>query len=586
MRPHLGAMEIVVEAVGQQVKGKVAVVGGPDVDPWAAILTQRWPDLQVTRVHVSDDASDAHVRLTVEGPFDAVIDASDERANDQALLFERTYMHLRKGGAFVARRLVPIEAPATRLQGEAGPDAPAPEAQPVPQAHLELPNENPTSGPPYAGDLWELLSVAQEARTRDYRELDPLKERYRDAEGVGRTLDELHVHSKVLRVVNGMRMAPILREEEVAPVLEARPELGTTLETQPSSSWDATCSYASNRPADPYVRRHFDVPSLAIRRYDGAICSRGQVVTKDDIIFPDTFRQNWMERLSNIYVVEGGPRFGRVRRDLSEAYPLDGAWFHLDCEWPGQFGHLMTEQLSRLWAWDRVKALEPDLKVLITVEPEREPAVLASFEIDILSTFGIESDDVHVFTSPCRPQRLYTSTPMFALSRYVHEDMDQVWTRVGDHVVSGAEPGERPRRLFLSRPPHLKRSCHNVAEVETFFAGQGFTVVHPETHALAEQVAMFREAEVIAGFAGSGLFSLAFCTTPKRVIALGPDAYTARNEFLISAVRGHDLTSVWSRSDVEHPEGSWTFDAFASSFTFDFDDEGRYLEQVLARLDG
>ena len=324
---------------------------------------------------------------------------------------------------------------------------------------------------------------------------------------------------------------------------------------------------------------------MAIRRYDHAYCSRGQVVTKDDIIFPDTFRQNWMERLSNIYVVEGGPRFGRVRRRLSEAYPLEGAWFHLDCEWPGQFGHLMTEQLSRMWAWDQVKSIEPDLKVLITVEPEREPAVLAAFEIDILSAFGIDVDDVHVFTSPCRPERLYTSTPMFALSRYVHPGMDEVWTRVGDHVVSTAPPGDRPARLFLSRPPHLKRSCHNAAEVEAFFASHGFTVVRPEEHSLAEQIAMFRAADVIGGFAGSGLFSLAFCTTPKRVIALGPDAYTARNEFLIAAVRGHELTSVWSRSDVEHPEGSWTFDAFATSFTFDFDSEGRYLEQVLAELD-
>jgi hypothetical protein len=56
------------------------------------------------------------------------------------------------------------------------------------------------------------------------------------------------------------------------------------------------------------------------------------------------------------------------------------------------------------------------------------------------------------------------------------------------------------------------------------------------------------------------------------------------NEHLISAVRGHSLTAVRSRSDLEHREGTWTQAAFASAFTFDFDDEGRYLAEHLTRV--
>ncbi|WP_020142585.1 DUF563 domain-containing protein [Terracoccus sp. 273MFTsu3.1] len=587
VRPHLAAMEVVVDALRGRTDGAVLVVGGRDAAPWAAILADQWPSLRVSTVQLPDDASTTHARLTVEGPFDLVVDASDETGNEQALLFERVFMHLRRGGEYVARRLVPQVGPSaattdSQAQGRAS-DAVTDGA-----ATLEVadpPNENPTPGPPYAGDLWTLLSAAQSARTRDFTNIESETGVYPDAEGVGRCLERLQVSSKVLRVVNGARVASLVREEELSVVLEGRPELGAVLESRPAVTWDAAFHYSVNRSDDPFVRRRYAVPELSLRRYDSPVCSRGQLVTRDDVIFPDSFRQSWMSRFSNVYMVDAAPRFGRVRRDLSDPDELPGAWFHLDCEWPGQFGHLMTEQLGRMWAWEAAKRREPELKVLLTLEPERDPAVLADFEIDILGAFGVRPEDVHIFQKPCRPERLYSATSMFALSRYVHPDMGRLWTQIGDAVVRDAPRARRPRRIFVSRSKTLKRSCHNVEVVEQIFASRGFHVFRPEEHPLSEQVALFRSADVVAGLAGSALFSLGFCTTGKRVILLAPDAYTARNEHLISAVRGHDLTAVHSRSDVEHPPGGWSWEAFATSFTFDVDDEGRYLEKVLDGLD-
>jgi capsular polysaccharide biosynthesis protein len=238
-----------------------------------------------------------------------------------------------------------------------------------------------------------------------------------------------------------------------------------------------------------------------------------------------------------------------------------------------------------MWAWEQVRESEPNVKVLMTLQHDREPAVLAPFESAILGAFGITSDDVHVFSEPVAPERLFAATGMYSLPRWVSPDITKIWDRVGDHVVAAASTDTRPRRIFVSRRTSLKRSCHNVAEVESMMMRRGFAVIHPDDHPLAEQVALFRAADVVAGFAGSGLFSLAFCPTPKRVLSLGSDSYTARNEFLISAVRGHMLTSIQSRPDVEQPEGTWSTEAFVSGFTFDFEDEGRYLERVLDDLD-
>lgn len=592
IRPHLAVFDLVAAQMRARPAGSVVVTGAHDVELWVRILGAVWPDARLTVVRVEDDESEAHVRLAVGGPFDLVVDASDVSAVDQARLFQRLFMHLGKGRSYLSRRLVPSEADdetptANAVEpsvGAGGTTASMTRALrwPVDDA---LPNEHVPAVPGWSSDLWSLVTAAVAARTRDVREHPSLHPQAQDIAGLGSALIEVHVHSKILRAVNGVRFASKLREEEVDAVLEARPDLGERLERLDPVTWSPPIDYDTNRDVDPYVQTTFRVPALSLRRYDRPTCSRSQVVTRDGLLFPETFRQNWSERMRNIYVSEKGPRFGEVRRSLSGAQDLPGAWFHLDSEWPGHYGHLVTEQLSRLWAWDRVRDIEPDVKVLMTLQHDRDPQVLADFEIQILGAFGIEPEDVHVYSEHVVPERLYTATGMFSLPRWVHPDVISVWDRVGDAVAAEAAVASRPTRLFVSRRPSLKRACHNAHEVERLFIDRGFEVFHPEDHPLAEQVALFRAADVVAGFAGSGLFSLAFCPTPKRVVTIGSDSYTARNEFLISAARGHSLVSVQSRPDLPQPDGYWTTDAFVSGFTFNEEQEGRYLARVLDSLD-
>ena len=110
VRPHLAAMEVVVDALQGRDDAAVLVVGGPDAAPWSTVLQAQWPASRVSTVQLPDDASATHARLTVEGPFDLVVDASDENGNDQALLFQRVFMHLRAGRP--VRRPAPRPAPA------------------------------------------------------------------------------------------------------------------------------------------------------------------------------------------------------------------------------------------------------------------------------------------------------------------------------------------------------------------------------------------------------------------------------------------------------------------------------------------
>ena len=109
--------------------------------------------------------------------------------------------------------------------------------------------------------------------------------------------------------------------------------------------------------------------------------------------------------------------------------------------------------------------------------------------------------------------------------------------------------------------------------------GAGFEVVYPEDHPLTVQATMARRAEVIAGFSGSGMFSVALADSPTHVIVIGSESYTAINEYRLSSFIGHQVDMVWCRAD-RPVRGK----PFFADFTYDDAREGRFLRQVLDEL--
>lgn len=570
-RPTKAFFELLGQVCGRAPSEAVVVAGGPQAEVVAGLIARTWPGRTVHTVTPGDGASEVHARLSAARPPDAVIATADTSAAEQARLFRNLFMHLPVNGVYLTPKAIP-----GAHAGEAGEQAPA-AAGPV-----LVPNEDLPEGPPPPDDLWEMVAAAQAARLRDFAPTGD-EPAFRDVRGLGRHLAEVHVESKMLLITNGFRTQAKLTEAETDTVLRLRPEFGVGLTHRPAASVRAPAGFVSNLGDDPYFRPVMHSPKISLRRYERPICSRGQLVTRSNVIFSDSFRHHMSPRLTNIYVEESAPRFGYVRRDLSEPEELPGAWFHLDSEWPDEFGHFTTEVLARLWAWDEVRRREPQVKVLTTFKHDREPKALLPYAQAVFGAFGIGPEQVVAFDRPCRPERLYSATSMFSTYDYVHPEIVGIWDRVAAELASSMpdEP-DRPRRIFCSRPVELKRSCRNTAEVEELFAGYGFAVVRPEQLDFAAQIAMFRAADVVAGFAGSALFSLAFCDRPKQVFLIGPDSYTARNEHMIATARGHRIVATWCRADTPHPPGSWTKAAFGSSYLFDMERDGGFLRDRLA----
>lgn len=511
---------------------KVAILADPARRPFADLVRTCYREAHVTVVPAEADESSRHSVLAAGGPYHLIIDAVPNRTDPEAF-YRSVLFHLHRGG------------------------------------HLVMASFRP--GTPQRQELWSLITRLVALRDTASPEAAP-----DDDEALAEATGRVVVGKRHLMVKNVTSSRAKLREAEIGPVLQvAGQRIGTVLDEIEAESFvprSTVRDHASGtgvRPPAP-----IDVPALSLRAYHNVVCSPGQVVAKGNLLLPETYRHHLQPRLVNRVTTEVAPRFARVERDLKDAERLAGSYFHFDSEWPGHFGHALTEQLSRLWGWAAAKDEHPDLKVLVGRRSGHDRAL--PFERAMLESFGIPEADIVLMDDPVRVERLLTATPMFSMPHYVSPRIASIWNTVGNAVGPQAENvGTFPRRFFCGRE-RANRRCHNAADVEQRFRAAGFEIVFPEHLPFATQVAMFQNAEVVAGYAGSALFTLAFCAQPKRVLMISPESYTANNEYLIAAVLGHEFDVFWSAADSS---------SLVSSYTFDFDREGRHLDRVLADID-
>ncbi len=379
----------------------------------------------------------------------------------------------------------------------------------------------------------------------------------------------------IVRRGNGLAK---LREAEVDLALEQDPSRGRVLATKPGVRFESACVLRTSRPkSSRRTPPAYDVPALAVREYADVVCRPKSVVEQRGLLLPDTYRHHLAKRLKHMSLRDVTDRFA-VAPEAGEEEPLAGSYFHLDNEHRGFFGHALTEQVSRLWGWDLAREADPDVRVLVSLNRGRE---VADWELTLLEAAGVPRTKVVVTEGPVRVERLLSATPMFSMPKYVHPDITQTWDRIGGALRADAQARTYPARIFCSRR-HEKRACLNRAEVERFFAEQGFEIVFPEEHPLPDQVEMFHQAEVVAGFAGSAMFTTMFSDRPKHVVLVSPDTYRPSNEYMIGSVRGHRLDIAVGTTPAELPPGTDEDRPLSWPFTVDLAVEGDWIRQALS----
>lgn len=534
---------------------KIAVLSESGLEDWHSVIKSSYPGARITIITLDAlDGTSLHAKLAAESRYDAVV--GNELTREVATTALQTaFFHLRPKGKLFIRL--------TSGGGDGRHASPGPHINP-----------------------WEIVdrSVSGPA------EVKPRNREEKDRRILATSVSELVVRRSHLTLTQRRSAVAKVREDEMDTVLGVRgPGAGSVLTRLPPQEFESRCILRENAESrDPGMPKGFSVPPMRLREYRNVLCLPRQVAVQRNVVLPDSFRFNAAPRLTNHFLGDLGPQFGQLhRREKAEA--VEGTYYYLDCEWTPHFGHVLTEQMSRLWGVAEARQEWPDLKAVLSRRAGQAPT-LAEYERGVFEAAGFKEADIVLHDRPLRLERLVAATPMMSgadalaraeLDRHVHPGLADVWRDVGNRILAAASGVHHPRRIFCSRRRQDRRMCENIREVEEFFDSNGFAVVFPEDLPFAEQVSMFRQAEVIAGFSGSALFNAVFCDKPVRMIVIGPTTYMARNEYMICAVLGGELDYVWSQPNALEAKGPKPQYA---GFRFDFDREGHFLREVLASL--
>jgi hypothetical protein len=119
-------------------------------------------------------------------------------------------------------------------------------------------------------------------------------------------------------------------------------------------------------------------------------------------------------------------------------------------------------------------------------------------------------------------------------------------------VIGGYGLSPRPpyRRLYINRSDTRKRSIRNEAEIWPSFARRGFESIAAGTLSLREQVALFSEAETIAGPHGAGFSNLLFAPKAAKVLEISNVERVKSVYFLLAKAMGqHYLPVIGGKGD-------------------------------------
>ena len=85
--------------------------------------------------------------------------------------------------------------------------------------------------------------------------------------------------------------------------------------------------------------------------------------------------------------------------------------------------------------------------------------------------------------------------------------------------------GRRRKRVALLRRPPDARAVFNADDVQDFLQAEGFSAIDPGLASFADQMRLFREAELVVGSLGSGLVGSLFGRPHQRLISLAPSGW-------------------------------------------------------------
>ncbi len=191
---------------------------------------------------------------------------------------------------------------------------------------------------------------------------------------------------------------------------------------------------------------------------------------------------------------------------------LEGRWL-----WGGvaynHFGHFLVESLSRLWA------VEDAHDGILFVPRDPAKPQLSGYQADLVQQIAGDCPVVMV-DRPLQVAHLDVPGPGFGLGR-IAKGTKMFRAHVAAHFGRDIAP-EGPEDLFISRARLGTAQGGFVGEdlLDRRMEDAGYTVFHPETAGIGEQIARYKAARRIVALDGSALHLVAMVARKDQDVAV------------------------------------------------------------------
>jgi O-antigen biosynthesis protein WbqL len=182
---------------------------------------------------------------------------------------------------------------------------------------------------------------------------------------------------------------------------------------------------------------------------------------------------------------------------------------HFNC---GVYGHWLLEIMPKLLAMQEFLQRWPEYASMPLFMPSIFPPFVYRHARALLPRVPIVTYD---------PRSEYIRTDSVFMPTWGADHVFNKWLgRQTDELAATPWPG-MPKTIFVSRrSKSVFRALDNLRELEAIAVQEGLTVLYPEDHSLERQIAVFQNAELVAGEFGSALHNTIFSPRGTLVIAL------------------------------------------------------------------
>ncbi|WP_084294773.1 glycosyltransferase family 61 protein [Asaia prunellae] len=253
-------------------------------------------------------------------------------------------------------------------------------------------------------------------------------------------------------------------------------------------------------------------------------------------------------------VLKGQPQW--VNPESAKYYPvIERAIFvgHIH----DQYGHLITEFISRLWALANIR--KPGDKLLVRCVRGLDEVFTFKWEAEIFDALGLTKDDFITPEIPVTIRELVVPSPAFAEQGYCYRKMAEFCNRIGDLSQSAINP-VKGEKIYLSRSKLYGGTLliDNEPLLEKALIDRGFQIVHPEELTFPEQISLFRNHNTPVGFVGSAFHTSIFTPNPSGV-AINAKSHVDANYTMMDGVNEAEIDYIESDLIIESPQKDHRF---------------------------